>query len=256
MVRNSIPNTLYERFLWEAPTRPRDEDRLNLAAEAVCSQYRMTRSTECVPQFYPYAGLKSTIKIANGMTLIRLSDILKGAPQKVLESLIHILIARASRKQPSEEHLSIYNQYTFREDVESRHAHARVARSRKVLVGPVGQCHDLNVIFRRVNRRYFGGELEKPVLSWSPKRSRSQLGYHDRHLNLVVLSRWLDKKSVPDMVLDYIMYHELLHIVVPPEPRNGRRVVHSREFKRREQEYEYYDAAIRWLKRPSVGLVC
>jgi len=43
------------------------------------------------------------------------------------------------------------------------------------------------------------------------------------------------------------MYHELLHIVLPPKRRTMKRVVHSREFKKRECEFQHYDDAIRWL---------
>lgn len=251
---NGLSNTsFYKGYLWDMPIKLCAEERLYQIAHTVCLEYRLTRNTRCIPSFYPYAGLKSTIRIVKSCTVIRLSDILRGAPSHVLHALIHILIARASRIQPDEHFTRIYNNYTVRPDVESRHADTRLARSRKVLIGPVGQYFDLNVIFRRINRRYFDSSLEKPEISWSPKRSRKILGYHDSHLNLIVISRWLDRKSVPPYVVDYLMYHELLHIVIPPVLKGGKRIVHSREFKQREREFVFYDEAIQWLKRPGMG---
>jgi hypothetical protein len=50
------------------------------------------------------------------------------------------------------------------------------------------------------------------------------------------------------------VYHECLHIAVPPAIRDGRRVVHGREFRRREKEYRFYEEWRRWHaeKLPSI----
>ncbi len=222
---------------------------LQNAALKALSHYTFTRNTQPLATFYPYAGLKSTIKIEKEITRLRISDILSDAPGEVLESLIHILITRAVRRKPNVEHLSRYNQYIHHPEMENRLARVRLCRSRKRLPGPVGKYFNLNESFLRINQKYFHASLRKPNLSWSPGRSRTQLGYHDSHLNLVVISRWLDQKATPLFIIDYIMYHELLHIVVRPEFRTQKRVIHSAEFKRREEQFEEIDFVREWFRR-------
>ncbi|MEW6236298.1 MAG: hypothetical protein AB1656_13005 [Candidatus Omnitrophota bacterium] len=241
-------STHYEYFLWDGPESALPQERLRSAVEEACRNRQFKRGPEKTDiSFYPYSGLKSTIKVDGGIARIRISDILRDAPSCVLEALIHILMSRVEHRKPQEEYLHLYNRYISRDEVEAEHARARLSRSRKILPGPEGKHFNLNRVFDRINRLYFEKKLEKPVLSWSPGRSRQQLGYHDAHLNLIVISRWLDRKSVPPYLVDYIMYHELLHIVLPPMRRSMKRIVHSQEFKKREGEFQYYEDAIRWL---------
>lgn len=248
MVRKPASDAgLYDYFLWDISNPTVSEDRLQSLAAEICRQYKTTCETDCKTDFYPYSDLKSTIRIENGITHIRISDILRTAPEGILESLIHILISRALRRKPQSHWLDQFNEYIQQPDVEASHARTRLARHRKILTGPQGKFHDLTASFQRVNQRYFQDSLPQPNLSWSPSRSRRQLGYHDSALTLIVVSRYLDRRGVPELVVDYIMYHELLHTLIRPEIRRGKRIVHPLEFKRREREYEHYNEALRWL---------
>ena len=57
----------------------------------------------------------------------------------------------------------------------------------------------------------------------------------------------LDQPFVPLSFLKYILYHEMLHSVVPDEKlSNGRRRVHTEQFNRREQRFPGYRKARRW----------
>ena len=240
-------SALYSFYLWE-PLLVDDPDvRLRNAAARACGKHPFTRNTECMTSFYPYSSLKSTIKITDGVTRIRISDVLRSAPEEVLEALAHVLISRAARRKPRAEYTQRYHEYLEHPEVEERHARIRVERKKKILRGPVGRFYHLDEMFDRLNLRYFKDRLPKPTLSWSPRVSRRQLGYHDRHLNLIVISRWLDRKTVPLMVADFILYHEMLHTDVPCEYRNGKRIVHTQEFKRRERLFEHYADVIEWF---------
>ncbi len=238
-----------EKFVWSPPRGFVPEEKLLSAAINACREYHPKVPAACSAVFYPYTELKSTLRMKKETVHIRVSDILRGAPEEVLQALILVLIARALRRKPRKEALRLYNEYIHRPQVEACHAKARKKRRRKLLTDPKGKHHDLNESFQRINRRYFGGSLEKPILSWSPTASRRQLGYHDSHLNVIVISRWLDRKTVPVFFVDFIMYHELLHIVVPAEFRNGKRIVHTREFKALEKRFDHYEDAVEWLRR-------
>lgn len=242
--------SLYDSFLWDfSPSQTTDERLVSIANTVFC-KYNNLAGTACSAVFYPYSDLKSTIKIERKGTRIRISDILRDAPDEVLKALIHILIARALRRKPASAWLDTFHHYIQRPEVEASHTQMRRTRSRKILSPPQGKYHDLDCSFQRVNRRYFQESLAKPNLSWSPTRSRRQLGYHDASLNLIVVSRYLDRRIVPEFMVDFIMYHELLHIAISPTIRQGKRIIHSTEFRRMERKFEQYDDALRWLGEP------
>ena len=244
---NRRKGACFEKLLWDSPETQEVEKRLIRLGRKVCRGYTVTRNTACEISFYPYTSLKSTVKIENHRTVMRLSDVLQEAPLEVLEALMHVLIAGASRRKPASNYLQRYLEYLYQPEVESRHAEIRLNRAKKQILGARGKYYDLNRCFARLNRRYFGGKLCKPTLTWSVRRSRRQLGYHDDHLNLIVISRWLDRASVPPYVVDYVMYHEMLHMVIPIEYRQGKRVVHTQEFKQKENEFVYFREAMKWL---------
>ena len=57
----------------------------------------------------------------------------------------------------------------------------------------------------------------------------------------------LDQPFVPPWFLRYILYHEMLHAVVPDEPgSNGRRCVHTEKFYERERKFPRYRSARKW----------
>lgn len=238
----------YEYFLWDIPPVGITGEQLKDIAANACRGYDTIPQISCSAVFYPYSDLKSTIKIEKDQIRIRISDILSDASGEVLEALIHILIARVLRRKPRTVWIDCFNKYIQRPEVEANHARLRRMRNRKILSAPQGKHHDLDRSFHRVNQRYFQDTLAKPKLSWSPHRSRRQLGYHDASLNLIVISRYLDRPNVPEFMIDYLMYHELLHTLIRPEIRRGKRIVHSANFRRYERKFERYDEAIRWLK--------
>ena len=43
-----------------------------------------------------------------------------------------------------------------------------------------------------------------------------------------------------------VVFHEMLHQVVPATERRGRRIIHGPEFRRRERAYPDHAAAKRW----------
>jgi predicted metal-dependent hydrolase len=105
----------------------------------------------------------------------------------------------------------------------------------------------LEEIFRKLNVRYFGGEIASARLGWSPHRSRSILGHYDSAHGTITVSRWFDSPSVPRYLVEYLVFHEMLHIRFPVERNGHRRVVHSRAFREAEKGFPHYEKARRRL---------
>jgi hypothetical protein len=62
------------------------------------------------------------------------------------------------------------------------------------------------------------------------------------------LSRLLDRPDVPKLVVQYILFHEMLHLRFPVEHRGARRCVHTREFKQAEKQFPLLEEAKQILK--------
>jgi len=114
-----------------------------------------------------------------------------------------------------------------------------------------GQVYDLDRMFVKLNRRYFEGELEKPRITCSQRRPRRTLAHHDRAHETITISKSLDSAEVPEWFVEYILYHEMLHIKHPAKIMNGRRYHHTSAFRSDERRFPHYDGAQRWLERVS-----
>ena len=203
--------------------------------------------------FYPYAGLRSTISVRNGEVKACISDVLAEASTLVLEALAEILLARIYRRRPSREAQECYLAYTLRPAVRSRIDTARRERGTKRLLPPRGRHYDLEEIFHRLNRRLFHGELAMPRLGWSRQRARTLLGHYDSGHSTIIVSRVLDSPEVPRYLVEFVVYHEMLHIRFPIERNGHRRILHSREFRAAEKKFPDYDRASRRMKHFSIS---
>lgn len=197
--------------------------------------------------FYPFAGLNHTIRLRKQRVYVRVSDILRDAPHQVHRALAYILVAKLFNKRVTAEHESLYRQYAYQPQVLRASDLARQKRGRKLLSGSVGRVYNLDKMFARLNRRYFGGELRKPALSWSLRRTKRILGHHDMVHDVIVISRSLDQADVPDFIVEYVLYHEMLHAKHRPRVINGRRVFHTAGFRADEKRFTRFAEAIAWL---------
>lgn len=196
-------------------------------------------------RFYPYARPHHTIRARSGRVYVRISDIFKNAPQDVHRAIAFILVARLLSKKTPEFHERVYRAYASKPDV--LRASDRARRRRGKVVSPTrGSVYDLNRMFDRLNRSYFEGKLEKPTLTWSQRRTRSILGHHDG-VGTITISKLLDERTVPQWFVEYILYHEMLHIKHPSKLINGRRVYHTNSFRAEEQRFPHYEKALDWL---------
>jgi predicted metal-dependent hydrolase len=200
-------------------------------------------------RFRKFVSLNTTIRLRDGQLLVRLSDLLEAAPESVLEAIAHILVAKLYRKPIAAFHSDRYRRYTTSEAVTKQAAHARQTRGRKQIHTALGHYYDLDEVFEAVNRRFFHGLLGRPVLTWSGHHARRLLGHYDAAHNTIVVSRVFDGPQVPRYAIEYLMYHEMLHLKHPVKMKAGRRCVHSREFQAEERLFPELEEAKAFLKR-------
>lgn len=116
-----------------------------------------------------------------------------------------------------------------------------------------GNVYNLKKIYNDLNQTYFNNKLDLKI-TWFGKpmqrnRSRVTFGLYHEPLKLIKIHRMLDNPTFPDYLVDYVVFHEMLHDVCPTYvDKNGWHRVHSDEFKEREKEFQHFDLAQRWIK--------
>jgi len=202
----------------------------------------------CV-EFCRFANADSFIRLEAGRLHVRISDLLAGAPAPVTEALAFILLGKLYRKPVPRAYAHRYRLYLNRRDVR-RQAHlVRQIRGRKFVSGPQGAHRNLDEVFEGLNRQFFDGLLGRPQLGWSRRPSRSMLGHFDPSHNAIVISRIFDQPAMPELALDYVMFHEMLHLRYPVDHNGARRRVHTREFRQAEKKFPRLEEAKEILKR-------
>ncbi|HEV2234068.1 MAG TPA: SprT-like domain-containing protein, partial [Terriglobia bacterium] len=143
--------------------------------------------------------------------------------------------------------------HVFKPAVRLRIDEARRQHGKKHLLPPRGRHFDLEETFAALNQKFFRGELPAARLGWSRKRSRRILGHYDDAHQTITITRWLDAPSVSRDLVEYVVFHEMLHMRFPTERRGHRRVVHSSEFRNSEKQFPQYETALRQLEKLTAG---
>jgi predicted metal-dependent hydrolase len=199
-------------------------------------------------EFFPFTSIKNTIRMREGKLLVRLSDLLEGAPAPVLRALAHILLAKMYRRPIDSESAARYRKYVSSRHVSQKAHLVRQMRGRKVLDSAQGRTYDLEALFEELNQRFFHGLMARPQMTWSRDHARNSLGHYDPAHNAIVVSRIFDHPRVPRSAVEYIVYHEMLHLKHPVRLRGSRRCVHSADFQAEEKLFPQLDEVKQFLK--------
>jgi hypothetical protein len=114
---------------------------------------------------------------------------------------------------------------------------------------PQGKYYNLDRLFETLNREYFDNQMVKPRLTWNRAFTMRKFGHYERWRDRVVMSISLDSDRVPQYVVEFVLYHELLHKQHEGKWLNGRLNVHTPEFRQDEQKFRKYQEADQWLTR-------
>lgn len=214
--------------------------------------HRLLRPRTPVPrfevEFCEWAQVRSVIQREPWGFSVRISDVLRDAPPMALEALAEILICRMLRMTPSREARACYLASIMTPSVEARANQARRERGFKFIRPAKGRFFDLETIFEKLNERYFGGELRIRHIGWTVNPARTVLGRHDPAHESIVISRVLDRPGVAALLVEFIVYHEMLHVRYPVERSHDRRLVHSPDFRAAEKRFANYAQAEKLLK--------
>lgn len=202
----------------------------------------------------------------SGVLYARIHHMFLDAPTRVVDALVRYVACddRAAS--------NIVGQY-----IEANGFRLARRRPRAIPLHAKGDHHDLLGIFNDLNARYFDGACHA-LITWgrrAKRRSKSprqaiRLGSYTSLERLIRIHPLLDRPWVPRYFVAYVVYHEMLHHMIPSARGDGRamtarasvaamtgrasdkierRVLHPPEFLAREREFRNYDRAIEWERR-------
>ncbi len=196
--------------------------------------------------FYATRSTSHKARLQNGILIIRIAEFLRVAPEMVLRAITAILVLKVFRQKVDRRLYRLYREYL------AQNAHILPERKKRAPSPRYvsrGRYFELEQMFDQLNHQYFQNLLKKPTIGWSLNKSYRRLGFYAADKDLLVISRIFDSPRVPESVVRFLMYHEMLHIAIPTVTVNNRRRIHPKEFKIRERLFPEYESVQAWLKK-------
>jgi hypothetical protein len=198
-----------------------------------------------LPINFEFFNLPAIYRIKHGRASIQIiaSEGFISAPPEVIEALVCMALlrdrgdyrTRVKNYADSEEFFEVF--LAMEMTVEESKEAAR------------GRIYDLDAIFQRINADYFQGKLDRPRLTWNKMLTHRKFGHYQPATDTLMISITLDQPEIPIFLVEFIMYHELLHKEMGLKIKNGRRYAHYKDFLEAEAKFEHYREAKEWLSR-------
>lgn len=169
---------------------------------------------------------------------LRLHRLFLGADERILDEIAGFI---KNRRCPMQ-HTRVF--------INSNHHKLKSSPPRAITIVTKGRCYDLQLLFDRVNAKYFD-ESVTAAITWGRKGARRfparrTLGTYIEDRNIIRIHPVLDSRRIPLYYIEFIVYHEMLHAVMESTVKNGRRRIHAKEFQKREMLFEHYAQACQW----------
>ncbi len=162
-----------------------------------------------------FNGYNANIKLRYGILTLCLSKQWKGVSREIQIGLVQELMVKIFKKRQNTVHMDLYSHFI-------KKVHLAVKKTKKDGI--------LESSFLRVNDGFFSGIIELPNFQWS--NAANKLGSYDFGTDTVTMSSAL-KEDLE--LLDYVMYHELLHKKLKFKSQNNRMRSHTALFRTKEK---------------------
>lgn len=180
----------------------------------------------------------------DGILRVRLHHMFLEAPTEVIEALGRFLFYRERDAS------TVVDQY-----IDTNTTRIRLVDPKGRKLRQDGKVHNLLKIFDSINHTYFNDEVDARIawstnrISQNEERMTIKLGSYSAHERLIRIHPRLDQKFVPRYFISFVVYHEMLHHVIPAQRVHGRRILHPPEFRERERAFLQYARAVAWEEK-------
>ena len=197
-------------------------DLIKEALQQLCpdKELKYSFSLKYSRKFKPY---NANVKLRYNNLTFNLSKEWRKISKEIQIGLIQELLAKILKDKKRTINMELYNLFI-------KNVHLAVQKTKTDEI--------LEASFNRVNETYLNGMLDKPNLQWG-SNSTSKLGSYEYGSDTITISTIF--KNEKQELLDYIMYHEILHKKFKFQSRNSRNLHHSIEFRKMEAKFENRD---------------
>ncbi|MFA6461485.1 MAG: SprT-like domain-containing protein [Candidatus Woesearchaeota archaeon] len=168
------------------------------------------------------SDFNSNIRFTPRKIIINMNLQWKDIDDEIKIGLIQSLLLKMFKKKVNSPNIDLYNNFV---------------KNIPILTPKTKTDVQLESAFHRVNQQFFESKLELPNLTWGSD-SRRKLASYNFHEDIIVVSTIFKNSS--EHILDYLMYHEMLHKWQKFEQKNGRSAFHTKEFREAERKYPNY----------------
>ena len=198
-------------------------------------------------EIYPYASRLYTIGPENGITAIRLHEGLGYMTESESQKFASLIAAGKFAAVRTQLRTYMDSHPECRRLID----HFRECGGRRTpRDNTKGSYYDLEEVFQKCSQRHFQGRMPRPkIMHWSARVNHRTMGSYNPKDDSLMVNRGLDRRDVPSYVLDFIMYHELLHKALGIKVSGGRRMAHTAKFRELEQAHPDYERAEAFLKK-------
>lgn len=196
-------------------------------------------------EYTPFKEFKIKWQRSAGWAEFQVSDYLMDADKEVIQGLAHSLFVRITkgRRDPYPETMKDWMTST---DFVRQKQPVYIRRSRNLTRSPVGRNRNLLESVSRLERQGMVERDDEMFISWTKERNLRRVGYCSVLMKVIAISSVFDDPEVPEYVLDYVVYHEMLHLKNGLDPDSPK---HGPEFRSQEREFPRWQEAEAWLRK-------
>jgi predicted metal-dependent hydrolase len=176
------------------------------------------------------------------LVILQINEGFLNAPREIKKTIIEAALQRRTKAR-----LDAIRAYAASAEYAKIHSALQTNNGQNQLAGS-GKVYDLPALFREINEEYFKGEMSQPRLTWSARGSLRRLGTYQPDGDTISISRRLDNRDVPKILVAYVLYHEMLHKKLGLKEVNGRRYAHTSTFRKLEKQFKGFEEAERIMK--------
>lgn len=172
----------------------------------------------------------ANIRVTSNVIDLKLSKKWRFVSNEIKIGLIQELLVKAFKVKKQTMYMDLYNTFV---------------KKLAAVTPKLNVDYDLLESFNRVNQKYFNSLVDSPNLVWGHS-SISKLGSYDFKTDTITISD-VFKNQIE--LLDYVMYHEMLHKKHKFSSNKGRNLFHSSKFRKDEKQFDKSAEIDKRLKR-------
>ena len=211
--------------------------------------YCMRTDPRVSAQLYNQAALYRAM-IHGEQIDLEVHEAFAAAPEEILLSLVKVVLPHTRKRRWREAIRLHVESEAFREALQKLEG-VQDTESEAVR----GRAYDLRELYERVNAAYLSGEVAQPRLAWTDRPTGREFGSYQPLTDTITISMSLDSPEVPEFVVEHVVHHELLHKLLGTPTENGRRRVHTPDFRRMERAFPRFEEADAFLRKLSRRLL-